>query len=169
MSPASYPYIHIPFLSHWVIMEVGIRLGYGFIWFLIPSFSECENLLWWLCFCYLKCCIFHTLWPLNASQPLHLVSTKGKLICCSAGGKTDNVGFTYIERWYVVLHLGLSKYNFDSAWFLSYMLIFVSNFWVRFSLYLISVFFFLYRFYIIIHKDIFIFNPLYAMYFHIAP
>lgn len=50
-----------------------------------------------------------------------------KLICCNAGGKTGNVGFTYIERWYVVLHLGLSKYNFDTAWFLSYMLIFVSN------------------------------------------
>lgn len=41
--PLLHPY---PFPSHWVIMEVGIRLGYGFIWFLIPSFSECENLLW---------------------------------------------------------------------------------------------------------------------------
>lgn len=53
---------------------------------------------------------------------------KGILICCNVGGKIGNVGFIYIERWYVVFYFGFFKYNFDSVWFLFYMLIFVFNF-----------------------------------------
>lgn len=34
---------------------------------------------------------------------------------------------TYIERWYVVLHVGVFKYDFDNAWFSSHMRTFISN------------------------------------------
>lgn len=88
-TPLPYPTPHFP--SHGVSMRGGDVTR---LWLQVvsPVFSEYERSLCWLWFCHLKWYIFHTLWPLNASQPLHLVSAKRKVICCDAGGKTGSVG-----------------------------------------------------------------------------
>lgn len=87
----SSPLPHTPFSLSWSEHE---RWGVTRLWLQVvsPVFSEYERSLCWLWFCHLKWYIFHTLWPLNASQPLHLVSAKRKVICCDAGGKTGSVG-----------------------------------------------------------------------------